>query len=60
LAIEVDGDSHFQPGARQADERRQEFIEGLGIHVVRVTNTAVYEDLDGVVDARGGGRGNLP
>ena len=66
LAIEVDGDSHSQPGAELADRRRQRFIEGLGIRVMRVSNTAVYENLDAVVEGIaavvGGQRdgGNLP
>ena len=51
LAIEVDGDSHFQPGAQRADQRRQAFIESFGIRVLRFTNTAVLENLDEVVDA---------
>ena len=51
LAIEIDGDSHLQPGAQQADQRRQALIETLGVRVVRFSNTAVYEDMEGVVAA---------
>ncbi len=53
LAIELDGDSHFQPGAREYDARRQDFIESFGIHVVRVLNCDVYENLDGVLEMIG-------
>jgi very-short-patch-repair endonuclease len=51
LAIEVDGDSHVQAEVGEYDRRRQAFIESLGIRVVRVTNLAVYENLEAVVSA---------
>jgi len=50
LAVEVDGESHFDPVAEANDARRQEFIESFGIHVLRFTNPEVYEQLDAVVD----------
>ncbi|MBU1017754.1 endonuclease domain-containing protein [Patescibacteria group bacterium] len=50
LAIEVDGDSHFQEGAEEYDRRRQRFIERFNIHFLRFTNTDIYENLDGVVE----------
>jgi very-short-patch-repair endonuclease len=49
LAIEVDGDSHFQADAPEYDQHRQRYIESLGIHVLRFTNTEVWEHLDDVV-----------
>lgn len=49
LAIEVDGDSHLQPRVEEYDRHRQNYIESFGIRVVRVTNTEVYGDLDGVI-----------
>ncbi len=49
LAIEIDGESHFNPEAKEYDSRRQRFIESLGISVVRFTNTDVRENLDGVL-----------
>ena len=42
LAIEIDGDSHFQPGAPEYDRQRQDYIESLGIHFLRFTNTDVF------------------
>ena len=44
LAIEVDGDSHFE--AREYDRKRQRYIESLGIRVLRFTNREVFERLD--------------
>ncbi len=50
LAVEVDGESHFDPVAEANDARRQAFIESFGIHVLRFTNPQVYEYLDEVVE----------
>jgi very-short-patch-repair endonuclease len=53
LAIELDGDSHFQPGAREHDRKRDQFIESFGIRIVRVLNSDVYDNLDGVLEMIG-------
>jgi very-short-patch-repair endonuclease len=50
LGIELDGDSHFQPGAPGYDRKRQQFIESFGIRIVRILNTEVDENLDGVLE----------
>ena len=46
LAIEIDGDSHFQDGAEEYDKDRQALIEKLGIRFLRFTNVDVYESLN--------------
>src|SRR5687768_4982748 len=51
LAIEVDGDSHFQPGVRGRDKVRQAVIESFGMHFLRVPNVEVHENLDAVLGA---------
>jgi very-short-patch-repair endonuclease len=55
LAIEVDGESHFIPGAEEQDKARQEHIEAFGIRFLpaspaggRFTNPDVSDNLDGV------------
>jgi very-short-patch-repair endonuclease len=50
LAIEIDGESHFQEGAAQYDNERQIFIESTGINFLRFTNNQVYENLNGVLE----------
>ena len=50
LAIEIDGDSHFNESAVQADKIRQKIIEELGIRFLRFTNSDVCENLDGVFE----------
>lgn len=51
LAIELDGDTHFTPEAKQSDARRQQYIESFGIRVLRFTNVELYDNLDGVIEA---------
>lgn len=51
LAIEVDGDSHFEPDNIVNDKHRQQWIEDLGIRVVRFTNNEVLEDTFGVLSS---------
>lgn len=48
LAIEIDGDSHFMPGAQEQDKTRQEHIEAFGIRFLRFTNEDVCKNADGV------------
>ncbi|MBI2552716.1 endonuclease domain-containing protein [Candidatus Uhrbacteria bacterium] len=50
LAIEVDGDSHYQAGAGDHDAARQRFIEQRGIRVIRVTDNEVRDSIAGVVE----------
>jgi very-short-patch-repair endonuclease len=50
IAIELDGDSHYQPGAAEHDAERQNYIESFGIEFLRFTNADIFEDLDGVLD----------
>jgi len=53
LGIELDGDSHFQSGTPEYDRKRQQFIESFGIKIVRVLNTEVYDNIDGVLEMIG-------
>ncbi len=53
LGIELDGHSHFQPGAPEYDLKRQQFIEAFGIRIVRILNDDVYKNLDGVLEMIG-------
>jgi very-short-patch-repair endonuclease len=63
LAIEVDGGQHFsEPGASQ-DEERSQYLESIGVKVLRFTNHEVFTETEAVltriwseVGARGGRR----
>ena len=50
LAIEVDGSSHTSQQIWQRDQERQQYIESLGIAVLRLTNTAVQSDINMVIE----------
>jgi len=50
LAIEIDGDSHFQGDAPVYDQDRQEQIESLGLKVVRFTNDQIFDSLEDVIN----------
>jgi len=47
LAIEVDGEIHQY--SQVEDAVRQEFLESMGIRVIRFTNDQVLQSIDAVV-----------
>ncbi len=53
LGTELDGDSHFRAGAAEYDREHNRFIESFGIRIVRILNTEVYDNLDGVLEMIG-------
>nr|WP_238553701.1 endonuclease domain-containing protein [Fortiea contorta] len=50
LAIEIDGDSHYQDEVLEYDRDRQAFLESKGTRFLRFTNQEVYQNIDGAVD----------
>jgi very-short-patch-repair endonuclease len=50
LIVEVDGVTHAEPLELARDKARSEVLEGCGFLVVRVSNTDVYENLEGVLE----------
>lgn len=50
LAIEIDGDSHFNSQARIKDGDRDKELKKLGITTLRFTNAEVVKSLKGVFD----------
>jgi very-short-patch-repair endonuclease len=50
LAIEIDGESHFQDNAVEYDKERQVLIESIGIEFLRFNNNEVYTNLNGVLE----------
>ncbi len=49
IIIEVDGGHHFQDEDKEYDIIRDNYLEGLGLKVVRFANSEVLEHIDGVV-----------
>ena len=50
LIVEVDGATHATADEMRRDARRTRALESFGFQVVRVTNTDVYENLEGVLE----------
>jgi very-short-patch-repair endonuclease len=50
LAIEIDGDSHFQEEEIEYDKERQRYIEDKRIKFLRFTNEDVYKNINEVLN----------
>jgi len=50
LIVEVDGVTHSEPSEITKDKARSEVLESCGFHIVRVSNTEVYDNLEGVLE----------
>ena len=50
LIVEVDGVTHSTASAIKRDSARTAVLEACGFHVVRVSNTDVYDNLEGVLE----------
>jgi len=50
LIIELDGATHASEAERAADTRREMALAELGYAIMRVSNTDVFDNLDGVCD----------
>jgi len=50
LAIEIDGDSHFEPHAESQDKFRTAALRFEGIRVLRFTNAEVMKNFEGVCE----------
>jgi len=50
LVVEVDGGQHFESTQRLADAERTAMLSGMGLQVLRFTNTEVLGNTDAVVE----------
>ncbi|MBC7264043.1 MAG: DUF559 domain-containing protein [Chloroflexi bacterium] len=50
LVVEVDGDSHFAPESQEYDAARTEYLEALGLNIMRVTNEDVLHHREAVLE----------
>lgn len=50
LAIELDGDSHFNPQGKAYDKERDIYLSAHGIVVMRFTNDEVTNNLNAVIE----------
>lgn len=50
LAIEVDGDTHFEESDVKKDLMRQNYLEKYGITFLRFTNDDIFDSPDAVIE----------
>lgn len=48
VVIELDGSQHYEESGKEADRKRDAFLEGLGIKVLRYSNYDVDHNFQGV------------
>ena len=48
LVIELDGSQHYQPEETQKDNKRSEYLQSLGLQVIRFSNLDVLQNFEGV------------
>ncbi|MGE3867956.1 MAG: endonuclease domain-containing protein [Pseudorhodoplanes sp.] len=51
LVVEIDGATHVASREIKRDEARTRLLESFGFHVIRFSNSEIYENLSGVLDA---------
>jgi very-short-patch-repair endonuclease len=49
LVIEVDGGQHFESPGLKMDEHRDEYLQKLGLRILRFNNLDVLKNMDGVL-----------
>ena len=50
LAIELDGNQHAEPEALEKDRLRTEYLNSLGIYVLRIPNRRIWINFPGVCE----------
>ena len=48
LAVELDGSQHYEPAEQLYDQKRTEYLNSIGICVLRFSNLDVLKNLSGV------------
>lgn len=49
LIIEIDGDSHYDPGAQERDLKRETYLRSHRFHVLRIGNRQTIQELENVL-----------
>jgi very-short-patch-repair endonuclease len=50
LVIEVDGDSHADADQVVKDRQREQYLQSLGLRIIRYINDDILKNLDGVLE----------
>ena len=48
IVIELDGSGHYTDEKEKYDEERTKFLEEYGLRVIRIPNTEIHDNFDGV------------
>ena len=51
LAVELDGSQHYMPDGQPYDEKRDTWLSGAGIRILRFSNADVLQNFRGVCQA---------
>ena len=51
LAIELDGSQHYEEQGLEYDKKRSEYLNHLGIRVLRFSNLEIHQNFRGVCEA---------
>ena len=51
LVVEIDGSQHYEPEEKQRDEKRDQYLSGLGLKMLRFSNADIDRHFDGVWSA---------
>lgn len=51
FVIEVDGGQHFSEKQQSYDKQREDFMKGLGLRTIRITNNDVFKNMEAVLRA---------
>ena len=50
LVIEVDGSQHYDTAGEAADLKRDEYLQNLGLTILRIPNNAIWQNFDAVCE----------
>ena len=50
MVIEIDGSQHYELANKLADAKRDAFLKGHGLHVMRFDSAQVLRDLEYVIE----------
>ncbi len=50
LVVELDGSGHYTEEGKQYDEERTAFLEAYGLIVLRIPNTEIHKNFQGVCE----------
>ena len=50
LVIEIDGGQHYSDEEKAKDSQRDSYLESIGLHVLRISDREVIDNMNGVLE----------